>query len=149
MVKNNRFHNLWFYLNKTEVLGASGLALCGLRVSKSCLWDAYWRPLGPLRAPWGLSQALLGLSWGSLGALLGSLGAPSGSLGHSWVCLGLSQGFQASSATLASRFPKLPGIQASPTCLRSSTCVFVSFVVGSCLVDSFGAPPHLIGIGNP
>ena len=91
----------------------------------------------------------LGLSWGSLGALLGSLGAPLGSLGHSWVCLGLSQGFQASSATLASRFPKLPGIQASPTCLRSSTCVFVSivqpfyrflprfvsFVVGSCMVD--------------
>ena len=66
-----------------------------------------------------------------------------GSLGHSWVCLGLSQGFQASSATLASRFPKLPGIQASPTCLRSSTCVFVSFVVGSCLVDRIISRAHL------
>ena len=74
-------------------------------------------------------------SWGSLGVLLGRLGAPSGSLGHSWVCLGLSQGFQASSATLVSRFPRLPGIQASPTCLRSSTGVFVSIVAGSCLVD--------------
>ena len=90
---------------------------------------------GALLGSLGVLWALLGLSWGSLGALLGSLGAPLGSLGHSWVCLGLSQGFQASSATLASRFPKLPGIQASPTCLRSSTCVFVSIVVGSCLVD--------------
>ena len=115
--------------------------------------------LGSLGSLFGLSWALLGLSWlvlgfswahiCFLGALLGYtwcsralLGSPEALfglswcfLGHSWVCLGLSQGFQASSAILASRFPKLPSIQASPTCLRSSVCVFVSIVVGSCLVD--------------
>ena len=98
----------------------------------------------------GLSWALLGVSWGgSLGVLLGLscalLVLSWGSLGLSWVCRGLSQGFQASSATLASRFPTFPGSQASSTCLRSSTCVFVSIVVGSCLVDSLGEPPRSKG----
>ena len=43
-----------------------------LRASRSCLWDAHWRPLGPLWGPWGLSRALLA-SLGALWAVLGSL----------------------------------------------------------------------------
>ena len=76
---------------------------------------------GSLGALLGSLGAFLGLSWGSFGALLGSLDAPSGALGHSWVCLGLSQGFQASSATLASRLPKLPGIH-QHVCDRQLVC---------------------------
>ena len=105
--------------------GSLGLHLV-LSGSLGLSWGSLGALLGSLGALLGSLGALLGLSWGSLGALLGSLGAPSGSLGHSWVCLGLSQGFQASSATLASRFPQ-------HVCDRQ--LVFVSIVVGSCLVD--------------
>ena len=122
------------------LLGLLGLSW-PLLASLGALLGLSWGSLGAFLALLASFWGSLGLSWGSLGALLGSLGAPLGSLGQSWFCLGLSQGFQASSATLTSRFPKLPGIQASPTCLRSSTCVFVSIVVGSCLVDSFRDPP--------
>ena len=46
------------------------MVLCGLRVSKSSLWDASWRPLGPLRASG--SPGTLGALRALLGALLGS-----------------------------------------------------------------------------
>ena len=65
--KSLHLQNLLFSLSKTEVFGCLRR---GLRVSKSCPWDAPGRPRRPLRAPWGLSRALLGslgLSWGCLG----------------------------------------------------------------------------------
>ena len=85
----------------------------------------------------GTLLGFLGALWGSLGALLGSVGAPSGSLGHSWVCLGASK---------LPRLPWLPGFLSFQAFrLPQNVCdrqlVFVSFVVGSCLVDSFLDPP--------